>query len=126
MNKQTTISLLSVLIAGTAVASISACAEARQTSVPSVHKLTRTQKLLKAKIESDMAKADGLMLNGKFALAADLYHQALNRDLRSTEARLGLAMALGKQFKLEAADELFNDVLMLDPQNARAHGGKAM
>ncbi len=83
-------------------------------------------KVMKAKVERDVAMADSLMLKGKYSDAADLYRQAINRNSKNVPAIVGLGMALGKQFKLDGAEEQFDKALSLDSHNAMAHAGKAM
>ncbi len=86
----------------------------------------KSKKLIKAKIERDVMMADELMLKAKYADAAELYRQAINRNTKNVPAIAGLGMALGKQFKLDGAMEQFDKALELDPRNAMAHSGKAM
>jgi len=86
----------------------------------------KDKKLIKGKIERDVMMADELMLKGKYADAADLYRQALGRNTKNVPAMVGLGMALGKQFKLDGAEEQFDKALTLQPGNALAHSGKAM
>lgn len=81
---------------------------------------------IKGRLVKEIVEADDMMLKQKYADAAELYHDAINKEPKNVSAHTGLGMALGKQFKLEAADEEFNKTLMLDPQNAMAHVGKAM
>lgn len=80
----------------------------------------------KARLVKQVVEADELMLKQKWADAADKYHDAINQDPKNVVAHTGMGMALGKQFKLDAADEEFNKVLALDPENAMARVGKAM
>lgn len=86
----------------------------------------RGKKVIKAKIERDVMMADDLMAKGKYADAAELYRQAINRNTKNVQAISGLGMALGRQFKLDGAMEQFDKALELDPKNALAHCGKAM
>lgn len=82
--------------------------------------------MMKGRLVKEVVEADELMLKQKFADAAQLYHDAINKDPKNVQAHTGLGMALGKQFKLDAADDSFNKVLALEPENALAHVGKAM
>jgi tetratricopeptide (TPR) repeat protein len=84
------------------------------------------QTVMKARLVREVVEADALMLKQKYADAAELYHQGVNKDPKNVVALTGLGMALGKQFKLDAAEDQFNKVLLLEPQNAMAHVGKAM
>ncbi|MBI4532488.1 MAG: tetratricopeptide repeat protein, partial [Candidatus Melainabacteria bacterium] len=86
----------------------------------------KSKKLIKGKIERDVVMADELMLKSKYADAAELYKQAINRNPKNIAAIVGLGMALGKQFKLDGAEEQFDKALALDSTNAMAHSGKAL
>lgn len=80
----------------------------------------------KNSIRRDLSAAADLMVDGKYSEAADLYRSILNINSKETNALAGLGMALGRQFKLDAADEQFERLLQIDPNNAVAHCGKAM
>lgn len=86
----------------------------------------RAKKVMKGRVERDVAMADELMLKGKYSDAADLYRQAITRNAKNVPAMVGLGMALGKQFKLDGAEAQFDKALALDSGNALAHSGKAM
>ena len=94
--------------------------------IPVFGKAIHAQKVLKGKVERDIALAEELMQKGRFSDAADVYWQALNRNTKSVPATLGLGMAQVKQFKLDAADEQFDKALALDSTNPLAHSGKAL
>ncbi|MGD9681303.1 MAG: tetratricopeptide repeat protein [Candidatus Obscuribacterales bacterium] len=81
---------------------------------------------LRVRIEHEVVMADDLMIKGKYDDAEDLYRQAMQRNTKSTAARVGYGMALAKQFKLDGAKEQFEKVLEQDPHNAMAHAGLAM
>ncbi|MBZ0187869.1 MAG: tetratricopeptide repeat protein, partial [Candidatus Obscuribacterales bacterium] len=81
---------------------------------------------LRVRIEHEVVMADDLMLKGKYDDAEDLYRQAMQRNTKSTAAKVGYGMALAKQFKLDGAKEQFEAVLQQDPHNAMAHAGLAM
>lgn len=83
-------------------------------------------KRLSGKINHEVVMADELMMKGKFAQAAEIYHDALNKDNKNIQAMNGYGMALGRQFKLDAAQEQFRKTLTEDAQNAPAHLGLAM
>lgn len=85
-----------------------------------------TKAKLKGKVSRDILEADDLLSKGDWAKAADAYKNAMNRDTKNPAAYAGYGMALGKQYKLEAAEEQFNKALELDPTNAVAHAGKAL
>jgi tetratricopeptide (TPR) repeat protein len=78
------------------------------------------------RITREVVRADSLMLGGKYDEAADLYKNEMTKNPNSVPAAVGYGMALAKQFKLDGADENFNKVLALDPQNPMAHAGRAM
>jgi tetratricopeptide (TPR) repeat protein len=81
---------------------------------------------MKGRLVKEIVDADDFMSKQKFSEAAELYHDAINKEPKNVSAHTGLGLALGKQFKLEAADDEFNKALTLDPENAVAHVGKAM
>jgi tetratricopeptide (TPR) repeat protein len=82
--------------------------------------------IYKGRISETVAAADKLLLKGKYDIAANYYRTALKRNPRDVNAAVGLGMALGRQFKLDAADEQFSKVIERDPDNPGAHAGKAM
>ncbi len=82
-------------------------------------------KTLKARISQEQQMADELVRRGKYNEAADLYRTALNAQPKDINVRNGLAYAYAKSFKLDRADEEFDNVLKTDPTNAMAHCGKA-
>jgi tetratricopeptide (TPR) repeat protein len=108
----------------TSQAKLSSRPEAAQLSLLS-HPYGR-RKLLKGKIDRQVAFADSLMLKGKYAEAENLYKESLSRNKNNIAARTGLGMALAKQFKLDGAAEQFDQVLAKDPNNAQALAGKAL
>ncbi len=77
-------------------------------------------------VSHTVVMADQLLVKGKYAQAADFYRAALNKNSGDVNAAVGLGMALGKQFKLDGAEEQFDRVLAKDPGNPGAHSGKAM
>lgn len=81
---------------------------------------------LKGSVRKDLNAAADLMMDGKYAEAADLYRAVLNINSKEPNALAGLGMALGRQFKLDAADEQFEKLLAIDPNNPVAHCGRAM
>lgn len=85
-----------------------------------------TSSASKTNVRRDLSAAADLMLDGKYAEAADLYRSILNTNSKEPNALAGLGMALGRQYKLDAADEQFERLLQIDPNNAVAHCGKAM
>ncbi|HEY9682326.1 MAG TPA: tetratricopeptide repeat protein [Oculatellaceae cyanobacterium] len=77
-------------------------------------------------INRQLQAAGDCMVDGRYADAADIFKQALSLVPDSVEAMAGLGMALGRQNKLDEADEQFDKVLTINPNNAVAHCGKAM
>ncbi len=89
-------------------------------------KIAEVKQKLKGKVSRDILEADDLLSKGDWSKAADAYHNVMKRDAKNPAAFAGYGMALGKQFKLDAAEEQFNKALELDPTNAVAHAGKAL
>ena len=85
-----------------------------------------TKSKLKGKVSREVMEADDLLSRGDWVKAADAYHKIMGRDSKNAGAVAGYGMALGKQFKLDAAEEQFNKALEIDPTNAVAHAGKAL
>lgn len=80
----------------------------------------------KGKVERDVMEADDLMSKRDYDKAADKYKEAIARNSKNTAAIAGYGLALGKMFKLDAAEEQCNKALSQDPGNAIAHIGKAL
>jgi tetratricopeptide (TPR) repeat protein len=106
------------------------------TTMPSfaakLHKLSAstsqsgTRNRLKGKIDRDVMEGDNLTSKGKYGEAADRYRDAINRNPKNASAYAGLGMVLGKQFKLDGAEEQFDKALEIDSKNSVAHVGKAL
>lgn len=100
-------------------------ADARQKTAQAACRPNQSSNVvLRQPSESD--GANQLMIRGKVAEAAHFYRKTLNRNPKDIAALNGLGMALGKQFKLDSADEQFDKALKLDAKNALAHCGKSM
>jgi tetratricopeptide (TPR) repeat protein len=82
--------------------------------------------IYKGRVSETVMAADRMLLKGKYDIAANYYRTALKRNPRDINAAVGLGMALGRQFKLDAADQQFDKVISKDPDNPGAHAGKAM
>ncbi len=93
---------------------------------PSLAQASKPVRVMRGRVERDVALGDRLMLKGKFERAADFYKDAINRNSHDVPALVGYGMALGRQFKLDAAEDQFDKALALDSGNALAHAGKAM
>lgn len=81
---------------------------------------------LTGKAEIEIRQARDSLFRHDYAEAAALYHEIINREPRNANARAGYGLALGKQFKMGAADEQLTKALELDPNNPIAHVGKGM
>ncbi|CAN5383010.1 hypothetical protein BH10CYA1_BH10CYA1_64470 [soil metagenome] len=102
-------------------------ASATETAVVAPDMQSKPQTVeLKGSVRRDLSAAADLMMDGKYSEAADLYRAVLNTNSNETNALAGLGMALGRQFKLDAADEQFERLLAIDPNNPVAHCGRAM
>jgi tetratricopeptide (TPR) repeat protein len=78
------------------------------------------------RIDRQLGAAGDLMVEGRYADAADIYQQILTIAPDNVEALAGYGMSLGRQNKLDEADTQFDKVISLAPNNAVAHCGKAM
>jgi tetratricopeptide (TPR) repeat protein len=120
MKSTTKAVLMGTLLAGTVCLgvprAVNASAEGRQVVKSKLH----------GKIEREVMEAEDLMAKRDYAGAADKFKDAINKNDKNATAYSGYGMALGKQFKLDAADEQLDKALKLDPANALAHVGKAM
>jgi tetratricopeptide (TPR) repeat protein len=81
---------------------------------------------LHGRVEREVMEAEDLMGKRDYEHAADRYKDAITKNATNTTAIAGYGMALGKMFKLDAADEQFDKALALDSNNTLAHVGKAM
>ena len=125
MNKTTKWAVLSIMLSAT-VSLAPAAQSSHKRSIAQVDTTAVSKHIMKGHLVREVVDADDLMLKGKYADAADRYHDAMNKDPKNIAAHTGMGLALGKQFKLDAADEEFDKALTLEPQNALAHVGKAM
>jgi len=82
-------------------------------------------KLFKGRVAVQVAKAENLWLQRKYEDAANAFRKEMKRHPRNLDARAGLGMSLVMQYKLDGADEQFDQVLTKQPDNAIAHTGKA-
>jgi tetratricopeptide (TPR) repeat protein len=82
-------------------------------------------KLISGHVKTDMAVAEKLLSQGKWADAEGLCRDALVSNPQDVQATLGLGLAQANEFKLDAADALFDRVLAIDPNNPSAYAGKA-
>lgn len=86
---------------------------------------TAKRHIYKGRVSQAVLNADRLLVKGRYQSAADIYRSALSRNPGDLNAAVGLGMALGRQFKLDAADQQFDKVLSKDPGNPGALAGKA-
>ena len=87
---------------------------------------TSTTKLISGHVKTDMAVAEKLLSQGKWSEAEGLCRDALVANPQDVTAALGLGLAQANEFKLDAADALFDRVLTIDPNNPNAYAGKAI
>jgi len=71
-------------------------------------------------------QAASLMVEGNYLEAEAAFQKTIASQPDNFEAHAGLGMALGRQYKLDQADEQFDKVLALQPNHPVAHCGKAM
>lgn len=81
---------------------------------------------LKGRVEREIMQAEELMGKRDYEQAAEVYHNFIQKNTKNATAIAGYGLALGKQFKLDAAEEQCNKALALDGANANAHIGKAL
>lgn len=88
--------------------------------------MTTNSGVISGHVKSDVATAERLLANGKWADAEGLFRDSLVNNPQDVPATLGLGLALANQFKLDAADSLFDRVIAQDPNNPGAYAGKAI
>jgi tetratricopeptide (TPR) repeat protein len=82
--------------------------------------------VLTGRVKTDMASAEKLLSQGRWTEAEGLFREGLVNNPTDSQATLGLGLALANQFKLDAADSLFDRVIKIDPNNAGAYAGKSV
>lgn len=112
------------LLAATAVSNAGVPAQAFEKERK--HQLSTENKLFRGKITHSVAKGQNLFMERKYAEAAALFKQEINRNSKDTEAYAGLGMSLAMQFKLDGAEKEFERALALNPNSAVAQAGKAL
>jgi tetratricopeptide (TPR) repeat protein len=105
-------------------------------SAPDAHGTTKTRHghssqkrsapLYKGTVSREVQAAEKAMADGKYPQAAEMFRDALNKDPKDVQARVGYGMSCVKQFQLDRAGQEFDKALNLDPKNAMAHTGKAL
>jgi tetratricopeptide (TPR) repeat protein len=118
------------LLAYCAVMSVAQIAAAAQvpgvpSTGPSVTIMPGVSHLISGHVKTDMATAEKLLSQGKWTEAEGLFRETLVNSPQDIPATLGLGLALANEFKLDAADSLFDRVISLDPNNSSAYAGKA-
>ena len=83
-------------------------------------------KIFQGQITADDAAGEKAILSGSYAEAATIFHNAVNKNSRDLSALNGLGFALALQFKLDGAEQQFNQVLRLQPDEPFAHVGLAL
>ena len=81
--------------------------------------------VISGQVRTDMAAAEKLLSQGRWSEAEGLFREALVASPQDWPATLGLGMALANQFKLDAADALFDRLISIDPNYSGAYAGKA-
>lgn len=94
--------------------------------VNKVNRQAFRDRLFKGKVSPEVATAEQLLLDGKYAQAQDAFWKAVNKNSRDTNALTGLGFALTLQYKLDAADEQFDKALKVNPKTPLALVGQAM
>ncbi|PWT97465.1 MAG: hypothetical protein C5B53_08020 [Candidatus Melainabacteria bacterium] len=114
-----TISALSQLLAG-------APAFSETTSESSTSKTEHsasTGKIFKGQVSNEVTAGEKSLLSGNYAEATDMFRKALSSDPRDLPALSGLGFALALQFKLDGAEQQFNQALKIKPTDPLAHAG---
>lgn len=124
MRSRALFAFLGILTASTVAVGI--CQAEAQASGKAIRIAEIGKQKLKGKVSRDMMEADDLLSKGNWTDAADAYKKVMGHDSKNSAAIAGYGMALGKQFKLDAAEEQFDKALQMDPTNAVAHAGKAL
>lgn len=114
-----------------ALSLVVACAGSAQSQVPipggsgPAARPVSTDIDLTGRIQHSIMPAEKLLAQGKYSEAEDSFRDMLVNNPTDINATAGLGVALAKQFKLDAADEMFERVLRQDPSNGIAYAGKA-
>lgn len=124
--------LSSTLLVGFMALTVShnAMAQSGIPGVPGTQTMTTTTTststgVLSGHVKSDISTAEKLLSEGKWSDAEGLFREALVNNPQDVQATIGLGLALANQFKLDAADSLFDRVIAQDPNNPSAYAGKA-
>ena len=96
------------ITAATLLLAVSASAVESAPRAKAKPKVVAVSKVYKATITRQTQAADKLMALGKYAEAAELYHEALNLDPKDVPTRVGYGMACVRQFQLDRAGEEFD------------------
>ena len=97
-----------------------------QLAAPATAKYDANAGMISGQVKADAMVAEKLLSQGKWSDAEGLFREALINNPRDVRSTLGLGMALANQFKLDAADELFDRVINQDPNSPSAYAGKAI
>jgi tetratricopeptide (TPR) repeat protein len=111
------LTLISTLLAVLPVASKSG-----QTTTSEFH----GTRIFKGQISNDDTAGEKALLSGGYAEAASRFRKALNKNSRDLPAICGLGFALALQFKLDGAEQQFNQALKLKADDPLAHAGMAL
>src|ERR1051325_10313114 len=116
------------LIATMAASTPGLSAPAQVPGVPSTQPQTTssTSPLLTGRVKTDISTGEKYLSQGKWAEAEGIFRDAIVNNPTDIQAAVGLGVALANEFKLDAADTLFDRVLATDPSNATAYAGKSI
>ncbi len=87
---------------------------------------TQSGQIFKGQISADDVAGEKALLAGSYAEAQNIFHTAVNKNSKDLSAICGLGFALALQFKLDSAEQQFNQALKLNPDEAMAHVGLAL
>ncbi|MGH9550217.1 MAG: hypothetical protein ACRD3W_12620, partial [Terriglobales bacterium] len=87
---------------------------------------TSSGTILTGGVKSDLTIAEKLLSQGKWSDAEGMFRERIVSNPTDLQATVGLGIALANQFKLDAANSLFDRVLATDPNNSAAFAGKAL
>lgn len=83
------------------------------------------RKIFKGGVSNEVSAGEKALLSGSYAEATDLFRKALNKNAKDVSAISGLGFALALQFKLDGAEQQFNQALKINANDPLAHAGLA-
>ncbi len=87
---------------------------------------TKPGLIFKGQVSVDDAAGEKAILAGSYTEATDYFRKALNKNSRDSSAINGLGFSLALQFKLDGADQQFNQALKLKADDPYAKVGLAL